>query len=138
FSCLPWAINDLLVFLVEGGVEGDGALGEVDVFAEGARFGGAVLTVHADVLPLDGERAVVADVVESDDDLLEVDVAAADGAEVPVAAGVAEAGVAAEDADVTVAVTPPDVLHVDVEDAVAELADELHVVDALIPEVGGV
>ena len=43
--------------------------------------------------------------------------------------------VAAEDADGAVAVAPPDVLHVDVEDAVGEAADELDVVDALVAEV---
>jgi hypothetical protein len=76
--------------------------------------------VHAHVLPLDGERALVADVVERDDDLLEVDVAAADAAEVPVAARVAEVGVAAEHAGAAVAAAPPGVLHVDVHDAVAK------------------
>src|SRR5690606_29313847 len=85
--------------------------------------------------PFHGERALVSCVVEGDDDVLELHVAAADGAEVPGAAGVAEGGVAAEDADVAVAVAPPDVLHVGVEDARAELADELHVIDALIREV---
>jgi hypothetical protein len=74
-----------------------------------------------DVLPLDRERALVADVVERDDDLLEVDVAAADAAEVPVAARVAERRVAAEHAGAAVAAAPPHVLHVHVVDAVGEL-----------------
>jgi hypothetical protein len=55
--------------------------------------------------PLDGERAGVADVIEGDDDVLELDVAATDGAEVPGATRVAEIGVAAEHADGAVAVT---------------------------------
>jgi hypothetical protein len=46
-----------------------------------------VLAVHAAVLPLDAQRALVADVVERDDDVLELDVAVAEAAEVPVAAG---------------------------------------------------
>ena len=94
--------------------------------------------VHATVFPLDGEGAAVADVVQGDDDFFEVDVAVAEGAEIPVAARVTEADVAAEDADGAVTVAPPDVLHVGVEDAGAEGADELHVVDALVAEVGRV
>ena len=34
--------------------------------------------------------------------------------------------------------TPPDVLHVDVVDAVGEIPDEFHVVHALVTKVGGV
>ena len=44
----------------------------------------------------------------------------------------------AEHADVAVAVAPPRVLDVRVEDAVREVADELHVVDTLVAEVAGV
>ena len=43
-----------LVGLVEGGVEGDGAAGEIQAAHEGRGFGTAVDAVHADVLPLDG------------------------------------------------------------------------------------
>jgi hypothetical protein len=46
--------------------------------------------------------------------------------------------VAAEHADAAVAVAPPDVLHVGVEDAVAEGADELRRSHALVAEVRGV
>jgi hypothetical protein len=67
-----------------------------------------------------------------------LDVAVAERAEVPVAARVAEARVAAEDARRAVAVAPPDVLHVHVVDALSERADELHVVDALVAQVRGV
>src|SRR5690606_30398978 len=96
--CPPWRGSRLLVLRVEG----DGAGREVELADEGGGLGGAVHAVHADVLPLDGERAAVADVVEGDDDVLELHVAVAEGAEIPVAAGVAEVGVAAEDADVAV------------------------------------
>jgi hypothetical protein len=71
----------------EGGVERHARRREVEGLAERRGLGGAVDAVHARVLPLDRQRAPVADVVERDDDLLEVDVAAADAAEVPVAAG---------------------------------------------------
>src|SRR5262249_20118537 len=90
------------------------------------------------VLPFDGERSPVADVVERDDERLEVDHAAAHAAEVPRAPRVAEAGVATEGADRAVALAPPDVLHVGVEDAAAEAADERDVVDALVAEVARV
>ena len=42
-----------------------------------------MLAVHAAVLPLDAQRALVADVVERDDDLLEVDVAVAEASGSP-------------------------------------------------------
>jgi len=113
-------------------------VGKASFLTKAAGFGRAVEAVHAAVLPLHGERAGVADVVEGDDDVLETDIAAADGAEIPGATGVAEIGMAAEDADGAVAVAPPDVLHVGVVDLLAEGADELHVVDALVAEVAGV
>ncbi len=94
--------------------------------------------VHATVFPFDGEGAAVADVVQGDDDFLEMDVAMAEGTEIPIAAGVGEIGMAAEYADGAVAVAPPDVFHVGVEDAVGEFADEFHVVHALIAEVRGI
>ena len=103
-----------------------------------------MFAVHPAVFPFNGERAGVLDIVQRDDDLLEVDVAAAGGAEIPVAGRVGECGVAAEHADGPVAVAPPGVFHVDVEDAVlrdiraAERADELHVIHVLIAEVGRV
>src|SRR5690606_35157833 len=115
---------------IELGVESDVRWLEVEALDVSAGLGGAVLAVHAAVFPFDAQRALVLDVVEGDDDLFEVDVAEADGAEVPVAASVGEAGVPAEDADGAVAVAPPYVLHVDVVDAIAEGADELDVVDA--------
>src|SRR5690606_39734462 len=83
-------------------------------------LGRAVHAVHAAVFPFDRQRPAVADVVQGDDDLLEVDVATTDAAEVPVAARVAERGVAAEHAGGAVAAPPPDVLHVNVHDARGE------------------
>jgi hypothetical protein len=111
---------------------------EIQAADEGRGLGGAVHAVHADVLPLDRERAAVADVVEGDDDVLELDVAATGRAEIPEPAGVAEVGVAAEDAHRAVAVAPPHVLHVDVIDAVGELADEPDIIHALVAEVRGI
>src|SRR5437879_6322022 len=46
------------------------------------------------------------------------------------------ADAAAEDAPRAVAVSAPGVLHVNVEDALGEGADELDVIDALVAEVG--
>src|SRR4051794_3544692 len=45
---------------------------------------------------------------------------------------------ATEDSHRAVAVTPPDVFHVHVVETVAECADELHVIDALVTEMGRV
>ena len=65
-----------LGFLFESCVEGDCAGCEIEFFHKRGRLGGAMNAIHADVLPFDGERAVVSDVVEGDDDILEADVAA--------------------------------------------------------------
>ena len=54
------------------------------------RVRGAPVAVHAGVLPLDRERALVADPVQGAEELLEVDVAVAGGDEVPAAGVLAE------------------------------------------------
>src|SRR6185436_15910360 len=71
-------------------VESDIRRFEVEVADELARLARAVFAVHAGVFPLDRERALVINAVQRADDALEVDVAAADGTEVPPAAVVAE------------------------------------------------
>src|SRR5712691_3473504 len=75
---------------LEGGVEGDVAGGEVDAADELDGFGGAVLAVHAGVLPLDRQGPLVADPVERTHDRLELHVAVSGRDEVPAAAAVAE------------------------------------------------
>src|SRR5437870_3702650 len=80
---------------------------EVELLDELAGLGGPVLAVHAAVFPFNAERALVADVVEGDNDFFELDVTVAEGAEIPVAARVGERDVAAKDADGAVAVAPP-------------------------------
>src|SRR5262245_55828761 len=99
---------------LECGVEGDTRRFEVDPFHEGARLGSAGLAVHAAVLPLDGERAGIADVVEGADDLFKLNAAAAEGAEVPEAARVAKVEMAAEHAGQARRGRDVRVLHVDV------------------------
>src|SRR5262249_4908726 len=101
-----------------------------------ARLGRAVFAVHARIFPFDAQRALIADVVEGDDDVFEFDIAVAERAEIPEAARIGKGDVAAEDTDGAVAVAPPDVLHVDVVDALAEGSDEFDVIDALIAKVG--
>ena len=59
-------------------------------------------------------------------------------AEVPVPARIAELCVTAEHSGFAVAVPPPNVLHMHVEDSVGEFADKLHIIYALVPEVRGV
>src|SRR5690606_18515966 len=83
------------------------------------------------------ERALIANLVEGPDNLVEVDVASSDGAEVPATARIAKGQVRRQDA------RPPverhlDVFGVHVEDPVREGVDELHGVDALPEEVAGV
>src|SRR5437763_9846601 len=97
-SHIPHLTSHCALSLPKRRVEGDAGRREVDPFHEGAGLGGAGFAVHAAVFPLDGERALVADVVEGADDLLEVDAAVAKRAEVPVATRIAEVEVSAEDA----------------------------------------
>src|SRR5690606_38911072 len=123
------------VSVAELRVERDLRAREIDRADELARLARAVLAIHAAVFPLDRERAVVADVVERDDDALEIDVAVSERAEVPVAARIREGGVPAEDADGAITPSPPGILEVHVIDALAERVDELDVVDALVAEV---
>src|SRR5947209_20590882 len=67
----------------ERGIECGARRLEVHRAHELARLLGAVLAVHADVLPLHRERTFVLHRVELADDLLEVDAAAAERAELP-------------------------------------------------------
>src|SRR3954452_7966806 len=82
---------------LEGGVEGAAARREVRRAHERQRVRRAPVAVHARVLPLDRERALVADPVQRAQERLEVDVAVAGGDEVPAALVLAEVQVAAED-----------------------------------------
>jgi hypothetical protein len=74
--------------------------GKSSFLHEGGGFGGTELAVHGAVFPFDAQRAAVLDVVQGADDAFEVDVATADGLEVPVAARLVEIDVTAEDAGV--------------------------------------
>src|SRR5438552_11018932 len=85
---------------------------EIDLPDKLARLLRSVFAVHAGVFPFDRQRALVPDIVEGDDDFFEVNIAVAEGAEVPVSARISEGRMPAEDADFAAAVAPPDVLHV--------------------------
>ena len=125
-----------LVFAFESRVESYAAWHEVVCFNVRARLGRAMDTIHADVFPLDRERPAIADIVERNDDFLELNVAVSNGAKIPVASMITKIGVTTKDADIAVAVPPPDVLHVDMINAVLELAEEFHVIHPLVTEVG--
>src|SRR4051812_33874548 len=94
--------------------------------------------IHPDVLPFDGERAGVPDIVQGDHDVLELNVSVPERTEIPVARGVAETDVSAENANRSVAVSPPDILHVRMKNARAEHADKFDVVDSLVTEMRGI
>ena len=94
--------------------------------------------IHTNVLPLDRERALIANLVEGHYDLLEIDVAATHRTEVPLAAGVAKGRVTAEDADRTVAVTPPGIFDVSMKNTRTEFPDERDIVHPLVAEVRGI
>src|SRR5690242_19807847 len=117
---------DHVTLLLKRRVECHRARFETQLLDKRACLGRAVLAVHTYVFPLDAQRALVADVIQRDDDFLEVDVAVAEAAEIPVTARVAEVRMSAEHAHRAVTVAPPHVLHVDMVNAVAKAADELH------------
>src|SRR6218665_2185520 len=100
----------------EYGVECVGGWLEVQPLAEGRTLGGAMHAVHAVVFPFHRQRALVAAVVERDDDGFEVDHAAPHAAKIPIAPRIAKAGVAAKHAHRAVALAPPDIFHVHVVD----------------------
>src|SRR5687767_982904 len=118
-------------------VEGDRAGGEVDPPHELDGLGRAVLAVHTRVLPLDRERALVADPVERPHDRLELHVAVPGRDEVPAPAAVAEVEVRVEDRAVAVEIDLR-VLYMDVEDPVRERVEELGRVDELPDQVARV
>ena len=111
--------------------------GEVGPADEASGVRRAPVAVHAGVLPLDRERALVADPVERAEELLEVDVAVAGRDEVPAARVIAEAEVRAEDRAASVEPFAR-VLHVHVVDAVGELEHERSRVEQLVGEVARV
>src|SRR5689334_19883359 len=119
---------------LERGVERHRGGGEVGRAHERERVRGAPVAVHAGVLPLDRERALVADPVQGTEEVLEVDVAVTGGDEVPAARVLAEVQVAAEDRATPVEALDR-VLDVDVVDAVGELGDERGAVEELVLEV---
>ena len=88
-------------------------------------------------MPIDRQRAVVADLVEAADDRLPVDAAAAGAAELPAAPRVAARPVPGEQPRAAVE-AQHGVLQVDVVDAVGEAAQEGDGVDALPVQVAGV
>ena len=76
-------------------------------------------SIHADILPFNGERTLVADIVERYNDVLELDVTVTDGSKIPVASVVAKVGVTAKDTRIPTAVPPPRILHMRMVDTIA-------------------
>ena len=115
-----------------GGREGRGCS------ASNSSASGADEPVHAGVLPLDRDRAVVADGVEHPEARLPRHVAVAGGDEVPAAARVGPRQVRAQPAVAAVADLALRVLAVDVVDPVLEVPQEADRVEVLPDEVAGV
>ncbi len=135
-----------LYFLLQSGPlltpEGRGELSlcrgqEVQPLHELAGLLGPVLAVHAGVVPVYGQRPVVADFVQGPDDAFPVHSAPARAAELPAAAGIARGPVAREDAAAAVE-GEYGILHVDVIDAVREATQERDGVHALPVQVARV
>src|SRR4028118_1424709 len=125
-----------MLFSPERGVEGRRRRLEVHAPNEGGRLPRSVHPVHAGILPLNGERTVIADAVEDSDHRLEVHAPARDRTEVPTSAVVAEGEVRGEDAALAVE-RPYGVLHMHVVDPVGEAVPELPRVPALTDQGAG-
>lgn len=68
----------LLVFFIKSGIKGDITARKIKISCKISSFFGTMETIHANILPLDGERACIANIVECDDDILELDVTMAE------------------------------------------------------------
>jgi len=126
-----------LLLVGELGVERDVAARVVDAVEEGAGLTDAVHPVHAVVLPLHAERALVLDLVQRAADRFPVHLAATRGTELPAAAGAAEREVTVQQA-VEAVLAAGHVLDVHVVDELAELEQEGRRVDALPQQVARV
>ena len=134
---LPVALRRLRLFrFVKLGVEDNVARRKIHAFAVGTALGSAKFAVHAAVFPFHTQRPGIPNVIQRPDDLFKVDIAAADRLEVPETVGLVEIDMAAKDACLRRTVAPGHVLHVHMENAVVEFADETNVVDTLIPKMG--
>jgi len=125
----------LLVFLIKSGVECKGAGLEVHFFGKGTSFLRSVEAIHTTIFPFDRKWAGVANIVKCNNDFLEVDITVTQGSEVPESTGIRKVSMAAKNAYIAVATTPPVILHVDVVNSVREVSDEFDVVYALITKV---
>ena len=95
-------------------------------------------SVHPPIFPLDGQRSCIGNIIKSHHDFLKICIAPAHRAKIPETARVRKVGMATEDAHASISMPPPRVLHMDMEDPVREVTDELHIVNSLIAEVAGV
>ena len=93
------AVHQPSPLFIEVGIERDVGGFEVCLFDECSRFCGTVFAIHPAVFPLNGEGTLVADIIQRSDDLLEVHTAMPQRTEVPEAFWIAEAGMAAKNAD---------------------------------------
>src|SRR3989344_5848353 len=127
-----------LSILVKLRVEGNGTGWEIHPVHELAGLASTVFAIHLSVLPLNRERAVIMDIVESTDDLSEIDTTVTQAAEIPRTARVAEADVSAEHTCFARMPRHVGILHVNVENLGGKLTDELHVVHVLVDQVAWV
>ena len=127
-----------MVFLVESRIENHVTGRKIKILGKSTALGCAMESVHPSILPLNGQRSRIGNVVQSDDDFLEIRIPAAYRTKLPETARVGEVRMATKDAHTSISVPPPRILHMDVEDPVREVTDELDVVNPLVAEVTGV
>lgn len=126
-----------MLFGLQRVVKGDVGGREIDLLGKGAGLGTAEDPLHTAVLPLDGQGAVIAHLVEHPDDVVEVHVAVAGGNEIPAPPLIPEGNVGAQDAVAAVEVQLG-ILDVDVVDPVGKVKEEHGRIQALPDQMTGV
>ena len=91
--------------------------------------------IHTTVFPFNGERSVIFHVVQGADNLFKIDVPTTNRTEIPVSSGITKVQMSTKHARQPGCVCPPDILHVDVINPMAQPFKESDVVNTLIAEM---
>src|SRR5690625_541404 len=124
----------LILPLIEGCVKGDLARLDIDRFHIFARFFVAMEAIHSAIFPFERKRPDVTDNIERANNLLEIDIAAADRTKIPAASGVAKIQMRSQDSAPAIELMC-DIFHVHVIDPVRKRADKFDRIDELPDEV---
>ena len=94
-----------------------------------------MLAIHARILPLDRKRTLIINVIQRTQNLLEIHTPMTERTEVPITAHITKLQMSAKHATHTGRRIPPHILHVRMENAIAEVIKEPHIVNTLIRQM---